>query len=92
MIILSYYIISRRCIDWNIRTKSRLSETDIIKEKIQHGSSGDENLILAHILQRHTSKLFAIIVYAGSVRDVEEKGHALPSDVFGHLVYEQLLF
>ena len=27
-----------------------------------------------------------------SVGDVEEKGRALPSDVFGHLMYEKLLF
>ena len=61
----------------------------IIKEKIQNGSSDDENLISVNILHRHTSKTFPIIY---SVRDVEEKGRALPSDVFGHLVYEQLLF
>ena len=35
----------------------------IIKEKIQNGSSDDENLISVNILHRHTSKIFAIIVY-----------------------------
>ena len=35
----------------------------ILKEKIQNGFSEDENLISANILHRHTSKIFAIIVY-----------------------------
>ena len=79
---------SWRCIDCgNIRTKSRVLE-NIIKEKIQNGSSDDENLTLVHILHRHTSKIFGIIVYVM----LKKNCHALPSDVFAHLVYEQLLF
>ena len=35
----------------------------ILKEKIQNGFSEDENLIFVHILHRHTSKIFATIVY-----------------------------
>ena len=35
----------------------------ITVKKRFNGSSDDDNLILVHILHRHTSKIFAIIVY-----------------------------
>ena len=42
----------------------------ILKEKIQNGFSDDENLIFVHILHRHTSKIFAIIVYVMLMKKV----------------------